>query len=211
MRVEARVLAATNKDLAREVREGRFREDLYYRLNVVTIALPPLRERREDVPDLVEFLLAKHARALGKRIRGVTHETMQILRAELGLDSRAYRTDDRLREINYGSWEGQPWGEIAVRDKAGYAARQADVWNWRPEGGESYRMLAERVGDWIGEVAADTVVVAHGGVSRALRAVLFDLSAPEVMRLEVPQDRILVIDAGAMRWLRPHGEMAAGA
>jgi len=114
-------------------------------------------------------------------------------------------------EINYGSWEGQPWGDIAVRDAAGYAARQADVWDWRPEGGESYRMLAERVGDWVGEVAADTVVVAHGGVSRALRAVLFDLSAPEVMRLEVPQDRILVIDAGAMRWLRPHGEMAAGA
>ncbi|HEU0060347.1 MAG TPA: histidine phosphatase family protein [Hyphomicrobiaceae bacterium] len=138
-------------------------------------------------------------------------ETMQILRAAMGLDSRAYRTDDRLMEINYGSWEGQPWGDIAVHDPAGSAARQADVWNWRPQGGESYRMLAERVSAWVGEVAADTVVVAHGGVSRALRAVLFGLSAPEVMRLEVPQDRILVIETGAMRWLRPHGEMAARA
>jgi DNA-binding NtrC family response regulator len=81
VRVEARVLAATNKDLPRAVEEGRFREDLYYRLNVVRITLPPLRERREDIPELVEFLLAKHARALGKRITGVTHETMQVLLA----------------------------------------------------------------------------------------------------------------------------------
>jgi DNA-binding NtrC family response regulator len=81
IQVEARVLAATNKDLAKEVQQGRFREDLYYRLNVVTIPLPPLRERREDIPDLVEFLLAKHARALGKPVTGVTHETMQILLA----------------------------------------------------------------------------------------------------------------------------------
>jgi DNA-binding NtrC family response regulator len=79
--VEARVLTATNKELAKEVEQGRFREDLYYRLNVVTIPVPPLRERREDIPDLVEFLLAKHARALGKRVTGVTHETMQIFLA----------------------------------------------------------------------------------------------------------------------------------
>jgi DNA-binding NtrC family response regulator len=81
MQVEARVLAATNKDLQREVELGRFREDLYYRLNVVSIRVPPLRERREDIPDLVDFLLAKHARALGKRITGVTHQTMQLLLA----------------------------------------------------------------------------------------------------------------------------------
>jgi DNA-binding NtrC family response regulator len=78
--VEARVLAATNKNLLAEVEAGRFREDLYYRLDVVSVRLPPLRERREDIPDLVEFLLAKHARTMGKRVSGVTHEAMQLLR-----------------------------------------------------------------------------------------------------------------------------------
>jgi DNA-binding NtrC family response regulator len=81
VKVGCRILAATNKDLPRAVEAGRFREDLYYRLNVVTVRLPPLRERREDIPELVEFLLARHARTLGKRIAGVSHATMQILLA----------------------------------------------------------------------------------------------------------------------------------
>jgi DNA-binding NtrC family response regulator len=79
--VECRIVAATNKDLAKEVEAGRFREDLFYRLNVVSIRLPSLRERREDIPELAEFLLAKHARAMGKRFTGVSHEAMQVLMA----------------------------------------------------------------------------------------------------------------------------------
>jgi transcriptional regulator with PAS, ATPase and Fis domain len=81
VRVEARILAATNRDLPKDVEQGRFREDLYYRLNIVTLKLPPLRERREDIPDLVEFLLAKHARSMGKRFAGVSHAAMQLLLA----------------------------------------------------------------------------------------------------------------------------------
>jgi DNA-binding NtrC family response regulator len=81
VQMEARILTATNKDLRKETEQGRFREDLYYRLNVVQIDIPPLRERREDIPELVDFLLARHARTIGKRFTGVTHETMQILLA----------------------------------------------------------------------------------------------------------------------------------
>src|SRR5262245_53936501 len=79
--VEARMLAATNKDLRKEVELGRFREDLFYRLNVVRIDIPPLRERRDDIPGIADALLARHAQSIGKRFSGIAHETMQILLA----------------------------------------------------------------------------------------------------------------------------------
>lgn len=66
--VDVRVLAATNRDVAREVKEGRFRQDLYYRLNVIQIHMPTLSERPEDIPLLAEHFLQKHAAAAGKRL-----------------------------------------------------------------------------------------------------------------------------------------------
>ena len=76
---QARLLTATNKDLAAEVAADRFRADLYYRLNVVAIHLPPLRDRREDIPELVSVLLAKHAKSLAKRVVGVDNATIRGL------------------------------------------------------------------------------------------------------------------------------------
>jgi two-component system response regulator AtoC len=77
--VDVRVVAATHRELRDEVRAGRFREDLFYRLNVFSIALPPLRERPEDVPLLAAHFLEKHARALRRTLRGFSPEAMRVL------------------------------------------------------------------------------------------------------------------------------------
>jgi two-component system, NtrC family, response regulator AtoC len=79
VKVDVRVIAATNRDLAAEVQAGRFREDLYFRLNVFRIRMPALRERREDIPMLVEHFLEKHGRTLGRRGVAITPEALDAL------------------------------------------------------------------------------------------------------------------------------------
>jgi DNA-binding NtrC family response regulator len=78
-KVDVRVIAATNRDLRQLVSDGKFQEDLYYRLNVIPIALPPLRDRRDDIPMLVEHFIRKHAQRQGKRITGIQDAAMKAL------------------------------------------------------------------------------------------------------------------------------------
>ncbi|MCJ7492781.1 MAG: sigma-54 dependent transcriptional regulator [Deltaproteobacteria bacterium] len=77
--VDVRLISATNKDLEQEIIQGRFREDFFYRLNVVHIHLPPLRERREDIPLLAQYFLEKYSRELGKDIRSISSYALDVL------------------------------------------------------------------------------------------------------------------------------------
>ncbi len=79
VQVDVRIIAATNVDLKQLCREGRFREDLFYRLNVITIDLPPLRQRKEDIPLLVDFFIRKFAAENERPVRQITQETLRVL------------------------------------------------------------------------------------------------------------------------------------
>jgi len=81
LKTDVRLIAATNKDLEAAIRQDSFREDLYYRLNVITLELPPLRERKGDIPELVSYFVARAARETGRRIEGVSPEALARLTA----------------------------------------------------------------------------------------------------------------------------------
>jgi DNA-binding NtrC family response regulator len=79
IKVDVRIIAATNKNLLEEVQKKKFREDLYYRLKVVTIEIPPLRERKEDIPELVKYFIEKYSKEFEKEIKGIEEKAMQAL------------------------------------------------------------------------------------------------------------------------------------
>jgi two-component system response regulator PilR (NtrC family) len=91
LQADIRVVAATNQDLAKAVADGRFREDLYYRINVIPITLPPLRGRREDIPLVADHFLSKFNEQMGKSISAISHEAMEML--------VAYEWPGNIREL----------------------------------------------------------------------------------------------------------------
>ena len=81
VKLDVRIISATNRDLIADVKAGRFREDLFYRLHVFPLSVPPLRTRREDVPDLARHFLTRFAAEEGKRVRGISREALSLLAA----------------------------------------------------------------------------------------------------------------------------------
>jgi len=79
IKVDVRIIAATNQELAQEVEDGRFREDLYYRLNVVSVEMPPLRKRKEDIPLLTEYFIRKYSKEFGKEIKNISSYSIELL------------------------------------------------------------------------------------------------------------------------------------
>jgi probable phosphoglycerate mutase len=125
-------------------------------------------------------------------------QTMELLRATLGLDPREYDIDGRLAEIAYGDWEGLTLSEIEARTPGILAQRDRDKWGFAPPGGESYRQLAARIGDWYASVTRDTVLAGHGGGVRALMALLRILPEDEATRAPIEQGVVYVFADSTM-------------
>ncbi len=115
--VDVRLVAATNRDLAAEARAGRFREDLYYRLNVVSISLPPLRDRGEDTVVIARWFLQRHAKEFGSRVRGFTPSALVAM--------RKYAWPGNVREL-----ENRVKKAVVLADRALVSAEDLDL---RPE------------------------------------------------------------------------------
>lgn len=128
-----------------------------------------------------------------------TRQTMEIARREMGLDPTAYRTDERLREVHFGDWQGFTLAEVENRLPGSESARAADKWNFVPPGGESYAMLGERVRPWLDALARPTVCVTHGGVIRTLFVMRGGVSPAEAAAMVISQDRVFVLSDGRLR------------
>lgn len=132
-------------------------------------------------------------------------ETMTILRRELDLPQQEFRIDERLRELTFGDWEGFTWREIrksanaSERERA--QARERDKWGFVPPGGESYRMLAERIRPVLEGLSPDTVMVSHGGVARAVLALVGAVGTADAARVEIWQGKILVVEGTKATWM----------
>ena len=131
---------------------------------------------------------------------GRTRETAEIARRTLGLDPMGYTTDDRLKEITFGIWESFTWAELRQKDPMIGVTREKQKWDFIPPQGESYAMLADRLRPWLEHITQETVVVSHGGVARALMAILADVSPQDAPRHEIHQGRVLVFENNRFKW-----------
>jgi DNA-binding NtrC family response regulator len=160
LKVDVRLVAATNRDLRAALEEGTFREDLYYRLNVVAIDIPPLRERKEDVPPLAEFFLDKYSRESNKQIQGITPPAMKLL-----MD---HHWPGNVREL-------QNVIERAVTLSAGSTLDVADVHIDAPrrahvEAGSAVLPDGMSMEQWEEELLREALKRANGNKSQAARA-----------------------------------------
>jgi broad specificity phosphatase PhoE len=130
-----------------------------------------------------------------------SRETMEIVRAAMGLPPLGYASDDRLKELTFGAWEGFTDGDLSAASAELIAARAKDKWGFVPPGGESYRILSDRVADWLAGIAHPTLTVSHGGVGRVLRGMILDLDPIAAISMPFPQDRVLVFKDGRETWI----------
>ncbi len=143
---------------------------------------------------------ARDARFVSSPMRR-TQRTMVLAREAMGLDPHAFDTDPRLIELTFGRWEGLIWPEVSAREPQLSRQREADKWNFRPPGGESYADLVARIQPWIDDLDGPVVAVSHGGVARALMHRLGSLAPERAAMGDIHQGRVLLFEAGRFRWI----------
>jgi broad specificity phosphatase PhoE len=127
-------------------------------------------------------------------------QTANLMREAIGLPAKDYTLEPDLRELTFGEWEGLTWREIMAQTPHKALSRSRDKWNYIPPNGENYQMLLDRVKGVIASVQTDTVIVAHGGVSRVLLAWLCGMEKKKAALTSIFQDKVLVIQNGVYRW-----------
>ena len=130
-----------------------------------------------------------------------TRETMERARVAMGLSQHGYSTDDALKELTFGDWEGLTWPEVQARDPAGAAARAGSKWDFTPPHGESYATLALRLTPWLASLERDLLVASHGGVARALMHLLAGVAPAVAAEVSIYQGRALFFANGEFRWV----------
>jgi broad specificity phosphatase PhoE len=158
-----------------------------------------MQQARRNGGVLAELLDDPHVPAYVASPLTRTRQTMEIARQAVGLPDDGFATDDRLLEINFGRWEGLTWSEIKRNDDAELKARNADEFGYTVPGGESYEMVMARVVSWLGSVTSPTVVVSHGGIMRCLRGHVLGLPNDAILKLDIPQDKVMLIEGGSVR------------
>lgn len=126
-------------------------------------------------------------------------ETLAIARRTMGLPERRYAIDDRIIEIDLGQWNGKTYDEVAAADPGVHERRDAEKWDFRMPGGETYREAAVRVRDFLADLKAPAVIVGHGATGRILRGYLTGVRPRRVPHLKMRQDVVFHIRGGKER------------
>jgi formate hydrogenlyase transcriptional activator len=152
LQIDVRVVAATNRNLEAAIAAGGFREDLFYRLNVFPIEVPPLRRRKEDIPLLVEYFVARYASKAGKRITGIDKRSLDLL--------QSYAWPGNIREL-----QNVIERSVIVCDTENLSVDESWAGRGPQSGGTAVQPLAERLAVQEKELIEAALAESHGRVS----------------------------------------------